>query len=207
MPNRGYELAGQRFGKWFVLRRGDQPIPGRGKPWLCRCDCGLEKIVHTQELTRGLSKGCRRCGRRKMFGGMSSTHWNRVLHSAKYRGIPVEITPEYAWTLYQLQNGRCALSGLPIQFLESVRRSKEWGYGNTASLDRINSSKGYTEGNVRWLHKCVNILKRNMLDIDFLAWCKLVYEHNLLGAGDVVPNDYMPSERIYRNYEVKEYKA
>jgi len=44
----------------------------------------------------------------------------------------------------------------------------------TASLDRINSSKGYTLDNVQWVHKTVNIMKQGLSDEDFKYWIKMI---------------------------------
>ena len=44
----------------------------------------------------------------------------------------------------------------------------------TASLDRIDSSKGYTIDNLQWIHKVVNIMKRNMSEAELVEWCKKV---------------------------------
>ena len=48
----------------------------------------------------------------------------------------------------------------------------------TASLDRIDSSKGYIEGNVQWVHKRVNLMKGNMSTENFIEWCNLVVKNN-----------------------------
>ena len=47
-----YNLAGQSFGRWAVLRR----VPGNN--WLCRCVCGNEKKVYGGHLRNGLSRSC-----------------------------------------------------------------------------------------------------------------------------------------------------
>jgi hypothetical protein len=49
----------------------------------------------------------------------------------------------------------------------------------TASLDRIDSSKGYIEGNLQWVHKNINMLKGNMLDNTFIEWCHKISKHQL----------------------------
>lgn len=46
------DLTGQRFERWTVLSR----VPG--SKWLCRCDCGTEKIVQQSTLKSGRSKSC-----------------------------------------------------------------------------------------------------------------------------------------------------
>lgn len=58
-------LAGQRFGRWTVIKRkGSKTYIGSdGKSttfplYLCRCDCGAECIVIAQNLKSGRSKSC-----------------------------------------------------------------------------------------------------------------------------------------------------
>lgn len=48
----------------------------------------------------------------------------------------------------------------------------------TISLDRIDSTKGYIEGNVQWVHKSVNIMKSTLTQEQFINFCKLVAENN-----------------------------
>jgi hypothetical protein len=48
----------------------------------------------------------------------------------------------------------------------------------TASLDRIDSSKGYVEGNVQWVHKRINIMKNDLSDSEFIEWCRVVSKNN-----------------------------
>lgn len=54
-------LEGRRFGRLLVLSEAELSPAGSTR-WLCRCDCGLEKIVHGQPLREGktLSCGCLR---------------------------------------------------------------------------------------------------------------------------------------------------
>lgn len=48
-------------------------------------------------------------------------------------------------------------------------------YGNcTASFDRIDSSEGYTQGNVQWVHTMVNMCKNKYPQVDFIQMCKAV---------------------------------
>lgn len=52
------DLIGQKFGKLLVIDRADDK-KGRSA-WLCRCDCGNEKIITGQHLKSGaiISCGC-----------------------------------------------------------------------------------------------------------------------------------------------------
>lgn len=48
---------------------------------------------------------------------------------------------------------------------------------NTASLDRIDNSKGYEEGNIQWVHKDVNFMKRTYSQEYFIKLCTLISEN------------------------------
>ena len=65
----------------------------------------------------------------------------------------------------------CALSGEELSF--GVGRMR-----GTASLDRIDSSKGYVKGNVQWVHKDVNFMKRTLNQQTFVNWCKKITNNN-----------------------------
>lgn len=52
-----YDLTGQVFGHWTVLSPAPPDKHGRAK-WLCRCDCGKERIVTADNLRRGASTSC-----------------------------------------------------------------------------------------------------------------------------------------------------
>ena len=50
------DLIGQRFGRLTVLSYVYKKE--RGSHWLCKCDCGQEKIIPGEYLTRGKTKSC-----------------------------------------------------------------------------------------------------------------------------------------------------
>lgn len=92
--------------------------------------------------------------------------------SAKNRGIEFSVEYEYIWSLFLEQNRKCKYSNIPIFF---SRNNIEHIMGQaTASLDRIDSSKGYVEGNLQWLHKRINVMKGNMGEKEFLDFCEAV---------------------------------
>lgn len=53
-----------------------------------------------------------------------------------------------------------------------------FGKDTTASIDRINSNKGYSLSNVQWVHKTINKMKCKLSDDEFIAFCKAVAKHN-----------------------------
>ena len=56
----GRDLVGQRFGRLTVTALSDKRYRFKEPPrmWLCRCDCGTNRIVAGSSLTRGLTKSC-----------------------------------------------------------------------------------------------------------------------------------------------------
>lgn len=53
---RALNLQGMRFGRFTVSER--VPSDSQGTRWLCVCDCGSQKIVSSQVLSRGTTKSC-----------------------------------------------------------------------------------------------------------------------------------------------------
>jgi len=100
-------------------------------------------------------------------------YWRVVMRGASTRNFEVEITLDEAYEKFKLQNGLCAISGLPIRFYEPGEKPN----AQTASLDRIDSSKGYTIDNIQWLHKRVNIMKSDMTDIELINWCHKIVDN------------------------------
>lgn len=101
-------------------------------------------------------------------------YFNSIICSAKKRELSFSLTLDYIWTLFEKQKGRCALSGLEIRFHKPGERYTS----QTASLDRIDSSKGYEKNNVRWVHKTINIMKLDLEDKDFVYLCKHIAHYN-----------------------------
>lgn len=58
--------TGKRHGRLTVLRRFSRPGDGYFVEWLCRCDCGRERVARGSDLRSGLVRDCGRgCPLRK----------------------------------------------------------------------------------------------------------------------------------------------
>lgn len=120
--------------------------------------------------------------------------WAAAKFGATKRGIEWSITKEFMWELYLKQNRKCAYSKIPIHF-SSNNLEHKLGVG-TASIDRIDSSKGYAPDNVCWVHKRVNVMKGNMALEEFFEFCEAVAYNNKT----VVENEtWSHSQRKYKN--------
>lgn len=174
-------VIGHKYGKLKILHEHSKTRNGHIR-YTCQCECGNTANVLLTHLRQGNTTSCG-CDRPigithkqwKGVGDMSGDFWyNHVVRSAsgdKGRRISVDlaITKEYAWNTFVSQGGKCALSGLDLKF-PSKHKDKSW----TASLDRIDSSKGYIEGNVQWVHKDVNIMKNKFDQEYFIEICKKI---------------------------------
>lgn len=179
LGRRGYqvpELKGQVFGRLTVESYVGKNKHGKNR-WLCQCSCGNNKVIDQASFTRGLTTSCG-CLKNsiafKGYGDISRNYWRKTQKSAAQRGLDFSITIEKAWEIFISQDNRCAISGVEINLCRDYNSSRK----QSASIDRIDSSLGYVEGNIQWVHKQINFMKGNMRDEDFVSMCVLVAEYH-----------------------------
>lgn len=95
-------------------------------------------------------------------------------YRAKQSGLDHDVDRSYLKGLYEGQDGLCALSGIPMTII-GTRGSED--YWKSISIDRIDSSLGYTEGNVQLVCTGVNYMKKDMSDQMFIDFCRKVTEN------------------------------
>lgn len=87
---KGKDMLGKKVGRWKVIKfMGSQKGHWR---WLCRCECGKEKVLSGGGLRRNIStnKGCQSCqvSRQKSTHRMSGTPlyhvWIGMIGRCKY---------------------------------------------------------------------------------------------------------------------------
>ena len=181
---RKIDMIDRQFGKLTVISEHSKSRNGHIR-YVCKCECGNETNVLGTHLRQGNTKSCGCAVPRGTdhkdwngVGQISGAFWyDHIVRSANGKGkrkvIDLTIDKEYAWNLFEEQDGKCALSGLVLKF---PKKSKDTSW--TASLDRIDSSKGYIEGNVQWVHKDINMMKRTYSQEYFVYLCNLVAKEN-----------------------------
>jgi len=190
MPPRMKNLKGQKFGHLKVDKYSKQI--GTDHYWSCTCECGVVKDIRHRTLVGGQqSCGCRKSIKGNAhyawrgYGEISLNYWNIVKRGASERGISFNLTIEDAWDLFLKQERKCALTGIPIVFNKTFNGQTS----KTASLDRIDSTKGYDISNVQWIHKKINFFKGNMNNLLFIAISNLVSEQQTLDSPSQVFED------------------
>lgn len=187
------DITGKTFNHLTALRLNEKRTVHRksGRTdieyyWDFRCDCGRIKCIRRDRVTDRKNPitacGCRQ-GKRYNFTGfknISGAQWSNIKKGARLRNLAFNISIEEAWDLYESQNRKCALTGEIITFSSK----NPWYKETTASLDRIDNTKGYIRNNVQWVHKKINIFKLDHSVQEFVELCEKVTKHHMTWKGD-----------------------
>lgn len=90
---------------------------------------------------------------------------------ATKKKLPCEITGQYLERLYEEQEGLCYYTGQPM-LINSKCDVRSF------SVDRIDSSIGYTKDNVVLCRTAINRMKNSHNLDDFIKWCRQVAAHS-----------------------------
>lgn len=178
--------VGNRFDRWIVIVRAPYGSNHQAK-WLCRCDCGTEKVVFQNSLVRGLSRSCG-CLHKEMTIQRSTIHGHTTHQGA---------SPEYhAWhhmiqrcenknnKQYRNYGGRKIAVYAPwhnfVNFLSYLQSTIGLRPSLQRSIDRINVNGNYEPENIRWATAKQQALnKRATIKIDGIPLIELAKQHGL----------------------------
>jgi len=137
--------------------------------------------------TDGLQNKCKDCchlvmRQRAQTGGVHGFLKNRLTQSknncARGRTLEFAITIDDLIALYEKQKGLCVYSGVKLTHISyGTKGNNKCKYPYNASIDRIDSSKGYIKENIQLVCCIVNFMKWDSSEDVFLKMCKKIVEH------------------------------
>lgn len=171
-------LIGKRFGKAIVIAQAGHGTKGTNSKrstvkWRLKCDCGIEFESISEYLNNGDTTSCG-CKRKNFHNsGERSKDLNLNKYIRKLRDGAIvrghffdeSVDAKALQGLMSIQGFKCSISGVSL----------DW---KNCSLDRKDSSKGYTLENIQWVHRVINYMKNTLDQQEFIDWCKKVAESN-----------------------------
>lgn len=165
-----------KYGKLLVIKYTRNDSKQRAM-WLCKCDCGNEIEVIGARLRNGSKK---HCGCKKTNYNLNKditktdiipvSYYNGIKQGATNRKIIFDLTINDMHEKYIEQRGICALSGVELVPPKNMFNKNP----NKASLDRIDSRKGYVIDNIQWVTATINIIKSDLKENEFVELCRKV---------------------------------
>lgn len=190
--------AGRRYGRWTVL--WDQPDAQKNKMILCRCDCGVERLVFIGSLkaARSISCGCfndELTGVRRQTHGAARTPLYASWNNMKRRCY------DPATDQYPNYGGRGI--GVCLRWQQSfVAFASDVGPRPSPkhSIDRIDNDGDYEPGNVRWAVAATQMSNRRIAaKVEFEG--RIWWLPDLARARGVSPKNL--SQRLKRGWSVE----
>lgn len=152
-------LLGLRFGRLRVLARAENSAHGAAR-WVVACDCGVDKTVRTDQLTRGGTISCG-CYAKEALRARMTTHgltntfefgvWTAMKKRCTYEKHP----------RYHRYGGRGITVCKRWEKFENFLADMGECPFEKGSIERTNNNKGYTPSNCKWLPKSEQSKNRN----------------------------------------------
>lgn len=172
-------LQGKRFGKLLVLE--PTTIGGSGTKWKCKCDCGVIKEIRGSSLRSRNMKSCGCLNIRSIRKSdqeielSALKRYLRNLHqgsktSKRRATLPIAVTIEDLSKQWVKQRGICPYTGWKMY----LRSWRSYTSPYQASLDRIDSSRGYTPDNIQFVALIANYAKNSFDEEHLVRFCKSV---------------------------------
>lgn len=147
MQRKFIDLAGQKFGRLMALRPS---FKSKRTYWLCKCECGKEKIIERGNLVCGRTKSCGCLYVGNPTHGFTGTRFFSIFNNMRNRCNNKNVQ---CFNLYGGRGIKCLWKNFEefkMDMYESyIEHCAKFGEKNT-SIDRINNSGSYSKENCQW---------------------------------------------------------
>jgi len=161
----------------------------------CTCDfCGITFLKAQSELKRNIRLGRKKfCSRSCSAKGLQNFGDKRNINPPQYKKVKDEysnfrehmrrirnrnkeynVNVEYLKFVWDSQNGVCPYTGVKLNLRDYTKKDIDPMF--LASVDRIDSDKGYIIGNIQWVSTPINYLKNNLTHNQVVDMCKKIQE-------------------------------
>lgn len=153
--SRALDITGQRYGRLIAVKRVENRVSKSGKiraRWLCKCDCGKEKVILLDDLRSGHTNSC------GCLGEESRRNSSRTHGMAKTR-LYVEWSSMKSRCYNKRNKSYNRYGGRGIAVCDEWRNSFEnfrnWalknGYNDILTIERKDVNGNYCPGNCCWI--------------------------------------------------------
>ena len=188
------DRTNDKYGRLTVISHAGKDHRGKHL-WLCLCECGNKKVVVSDNLSSGKSNscGCLKAEFLARKGNQFGLHDDRELallkvqyHHIKKRNKAKGFGDVISFEVFShLSKSPCKYCGLEYskeigdRLSESPKKKRLSDHILRCNgIDRVDSSKGYTDENSVSCCKHCNTAKNTMSEEDFYKWIKRIYEFN-----------------------------
>jgi hypothetical protein len=146
-------LAGQKFGRLTVIEFKD--VKNENSRFLCKCDCGNEKIVYGNHLKTGNTQSCGCMKKENMSNLIHGLHKTRFYEI--WRGIKTRCLNKNhrSYKYYGKKEIEISDDWLNFEkfkkdmYKSYTKHCEKFGEKDT-TIDRIKNTGNYTKNNCRW---------------------------------------------------------